>query len=351
MLKLLVMTAALSLPLAVVSQPQEVASGFIAVTVDSPSVVNAGENFSVTASLVNTSSESVLASVHWVLRPGAVLGSHASSYRIFSHPLREATPHLQIVLEPGIPRLIPLREFFYESDELFSGEFVVQESKIMIFIRSIQTAETILDPIFIEVKHEGPEAPAKAHDVPERLPLERRAIGNESDGAWVAYDPNTGYEWLPLSRTHKQPLLSVMKNLVAGAEFEGFRIANLNEVQTLFLNAIYASGIYYPDYALFAADEYQDGDLAVKKQLLPVARKLHEQLGITHAIRLPEHEFDSASGVLIGTNDVPDAVLEASVSVQGQSERGDFYLGPVSEYQVGSSNTYSGVWLLRESDK
>lgn len=341
----------LSLPSTVISQAPTTQNNVVTVTVDYPTQVKAGQNFTLTASLVNTSSMPMLVSVHWVLRRNAVSGSHASSYRIFSHPLMEARPFTRIVLEPGNPRVISLREFYYEGDELFNGELIVENSEITISSTTWERTTTLLDPIRIEVAHEGPVSPTVIQNISERLPLESRVIGDNSGDSRVVYDPNTGYEWLPLSRTHNRTLLSVMENLMPGAEFEGFRVANLAEVQTLFLNAIHAAGIHYPQYALFAVDEYEDGDLKEAKALFPIARTLQDSFGITRSARMPEHESDTAAGILVGTNKVPNALLEATVSTFGQRGQGSFYLGTISEFQVGGINSNAGVWLLRESEE
>ncbi len=351
MLALLVVATLLSLPSTVISQTPTTPNSVVTATVDYPSQVKAGENFTLTASLVNTSSMPMLAYVHWALRRNTISGNHAASYRIFSHPVMEATPSTRIVLEPGIPRVISLREFYYEGDELFSGEIIVGKSEIWISDTNWDRATIPLEPIRIEVIHEGPVSPAVVQHIPERLPLERRAIGDDSDDSWVVYDPNTGLEWLPLSRTHDRPLLSVMENLMPGAEFEGFRIANLAEVQTLLLNAIHAAGVHYPQYALFAANEYEDVDAEEVEELYPIARMLQDEFGVTHSVRMPEHESDTTAGILVGTNEVPNAVLEATVSALGQPGQGRFFLGTASEMRVSFINTYAGVWLLRESEK
>lgn len=349
---ILLMTAALmSLPSIAVSQPQTTQNGAVAVTVDYPSQVKAGENFALTASLVNTSSEPMLVSVNWALRLNAVSGGHASSYRIFSHPVAEATPFTRIVLEPGVPRVISLREFYYEHDELFGGELIVKKSDIWVSDTDWERTSSLLDPIVIEVIHEGPTSVAAVQYAPGRLPLERRVFGDDNEDSWVVYDPNTGQEWLPLSRTHDRPLLSVMEDLLPGSEFEGFRIANFAEVQTLLLNAIHAAGVHYPQYALFAVNEYEDVDAAELEKLYPIARRLLDKFGITRSVRRQDHESATAAGILVGTNEVPDAVLEATISTMGQLDHGRFFMGVASEMQVSFLNSGAGVWLLRESEK
>lgn len=331
------------------AQSIEADSNSIAVEVNYPSVVNAGGNFAVTASLQNNSSVPELVSVSWSLTPGAISGSHADSYRIFSYPLGEATSFFRMILEPGVPRIISLKEFFYEHTDLFDGELAIRETKVRVTATNWQVAEIAVEPMQIQVTHSGPAAPRMAQTLPPRLPLERRPIAS-SAGPWGLYDPNTGLEWLPLSRTHMQTLFSVMDKLEQGAEFEGFRVANLDEVKLLLLNAIHAAGIRYPSYALFAQYEYEDGDLLEGKALLSVAQELQQGLGITAVVRMPDHELDTASGILIGTSDAPNAVLEASISSSFHSQRGQFGLYPASELEVAGINSSAGVWLVRDGD-
>ena len=347
---MILMTTIVSLPLPAVSQPQDVDNNFIEATINYPAIVKAGENFTITATLLNTSGVPVLTTVYWILRGGTIAGSHAPSYRILTDPLREAQPFLRIILEPGVPRTVSLREFFYEGEDIFSGELVIQESLMRISDTTWQTAVTVINPITIEVIHEGTEETTTPPQIPVRSPLERRAITTQSDPAWVVYDPNTGFEWLPLTRTLDKSLVSVIVQLESGAELEGFRIANLDELRTLFLNAVYASGIHYPDYAMFAQEEYEGGDLVVASALVPVVETILEQFGITRSVTRPEHDSNSAVGILVGTSDVPNAVLEATVFTVRNPDRGMFYLSPASEFQVNGLNNDAGVWLLRESD-
>lgn len=344
---LAVLLVILFLSLPVKAQLAETNTKSIDVTVHYPSEVNAGENFSITATLQNNGKEPELVTVSWSLTPGSLSGSHVTSYRIFSYPLREATPFLRMLLEPGIPRIVSLKEFFYESASLFGGELEIEQSKIRVSARDWQTTETIVEPMHIQITHEGVAHLAEAQVPPPRLPLVRHAIA-DSENQWLLHDPNTDLEWLPLSRTHMQTLFTVMDKLEHGAEFEGFRVANLDEVETLFLNAIYAAGIQYPSYALFAQDEYGDGDLLEGKALLPVAQELQQSLGITDAVRRPDHEAHMAHGILVGNSDSPNAVLRASITTSVQTQRGQFYLGLASELKVAGVNSSGGVWLVRD---
>jgi len=350
------LTILLLLPYELSAQTMTVEIDGIQTTIQYPAQVNAGENFSVTASVVNTTDRHELVMISWAPR-NTMTGSHASSYRMFRPVLEGGTSSSRVMLKPGVPRQIRLYHFYYEADTLFSGELFINDpilgiAKSGIYNdRSSNYNSAPLDPMTITVLNND-KADYTVFNAPSREPLERVEADFNGDESWVIVDPNTGYEWLPLSTFQGQQLSPVLDSFESGGEFEGYRVATKDDISQLFLNHIYASGLALPPYALFGSDAYIYGYENERNQLLPIAQRLFELFGITRSVRQPEFTGDSAAGIIIGTNEVPNALLEATVSARLDEEFGGFYLGALNG-SFGAIDIFisEGIWVFRESDK
>ncbi|GFZ84545.1 hypothetical protein GCM10011403_30050 [Pseudohongiella nitratireducens] len=341
----------LLLPVAELSaESVEVEIDGIQVTLDYPSQVKAGENFSVTASLLNTTESHELVSVSW---GQSITGSHASSYRIFEKAVDNNEFFSRVMLKPGGSSEVHLREFYYEAENLFSGDMLINKSFLSVSKVGFNNTRSrvSLDPIKIVITHEGDMSDYAVFEAPVREPLQRIDISGEEEDSWIIYDPNTGYEWLPLSRFQDKLFLSVLGDFEPEGALEEYRVANSDEVKQLFLNHIYSSGVPLPEYALFARSVFFHGYESERQQLMPVAQSFHELFGITNSVRRPEHSSDSLSGFIIGTSEVPNAFLEASVSVYLDRGFGSFYLGTSNTGASGANDFFmrNGIWVLKEA--
>lgn len=69
--------------------------------------------------------------------------------------------------------------------------------------------------------------------MPERQPLQ------QVHG--LLHDPNSGYDWLPLSESRQMSAETIYDRLAPGGQWEDFSVASADQVEQLVLNQLHAA--------------------------------------------------------------------------------------------------------------
>jgi hypothetical protein len=217
-----------------------------------PDMVSAGRHIEVSGTLHNQGDEPIVG--HFILGSDRHLGSHVNSFRQVSCRFK-CLYNGQFPLNRGDSIDVLFRQMYYEADYLFSGNLHIKGPHAIVTDSLGRTAYVYADDIHVDVVQAGVEgAQAVYPAIPEREPL---ALITSSDPSPrpVVLDPNTGKHWIPLSTSQGMSFSQVVAETRAGGRFAGYSIANAEEVKTLMLNHIYASGLDYPEYALFVGNK------------------------------------------------------------------------------------------------
>lgn len=217
-----------------------------------PDTVAAGSHIEVTGTLRNHGSEPITS--YFILGSHRHLGNHTGSFRqIFCR--FKCLYNGEFPLYRGDSIDVLFRQMYYEDDLLFSGDLQIRGPHAIVRDSMNRTAYVYADDIDIRITHDGDEpGPAVYPPMPEREPLALTTSRDPSQRA-VVYDPNTGKSWIPLPETQGMSFAQVLAETDRGGRFEGYSIADSEEVTTLFLNHIYASGLDHPEYALFGSSQ------------------------------------------------------------------------------------------------
>ena len=213
-----------------------------------PDTVSAGRHIEVSGTLHNQGDEPIAG--HFILGSDRHLGSHVNAFRQISCRFK-CLYNGQFPLNRGDSIDVLFRQMYYEDDYLFSGNLHIQGPHAIVSDSLGRTAYVYADDISVDIVQSGVEgAPAVYPAIPEREPL---ALTTSSDPTQrpVVLDPNSGKHWIPLSASQGMSFSQVVAETRTGGRFAGYSIANSEEVKTLMLNHIYASGLDYPEYALF----------------------------------------------------------------------------------------------------
>lgn len=304
-----------------------------------PDTVTAGNHIEVTGTIKNHGSEPITS--HFILGSLQHLGNHVSSYRqIFCQ--FKCLYNGQFPLLHGDTIDVLFRQLYYESDFLFSGNLQIKGPHAIVRDRLNRTAYVYADDININVTHPGGvSSPATYPPIPERQPLTLTTSRDPSPRT-VVYDPNTRKSWIPLPESQGMSFAQVLAETNTGGRFEGYSIANSEEVKTLLLNHIYASRLDYPDYALFVGN----------KDLHVVSGTFLDLFGETLA-------SDHVGGTTrYGQAMVSDAPEPGNQSVnmgiwQQNGSTGIFGMtGSFSKYSFHASQSAGmGTWLVNNSER
>lgn len=308
-------------------------------TLHYPDMVTAGNHIEVTGTISNHGSEPITS--HFILGSLQHLGNHVRSYRqIFCQ--FKCLYNGQFPLLRGDTIDVLFRQMYYESDFLFSGNLQIKGPHAIVRDRLNRTAYVYADDININITHAGDQrSPATYPPIPQREPLTLTTSRDPSPRT-VVYDPNTRKSWIPLLESQGMSFAQVIAQTNKGGRFEGYSIANSEEVRTLFLNHIYASRLNYPEYALFVGN----------KDLHAVSGTFLDLFGET-----------LASGHVGGTTRYGQAMVSDAPEPDNQSvnmgiwqqngSTGIFGMtGSFSKYSFHASQSAGmGTWLVNNSER
>jgi hypothetical protein len=301
-----------------------------------PETVEAGNHIEVTGTLVNHG-DSEIHSL-FILGSNRHLGNHVNSYNQvfcrFKCSYNGAFP-----LKAGDSVDVLFRQMYYEADTLFSGALHIEGPHAIVQDSLARTAYIYADDIRVTVTHSSGSMSADYPPIPERQPLVRM-MSDDPTPRTVVKDPNTHKYWIPLPESQGMSLSHVLSETRAGGRFEGYSLASLEEVKTLFLNHVYASQVNYPHYALFVGNQALHGvsgtllDL-VGETLIPIHSGGMTRYGQAMVSELPEP----------GAETVTMGVWQQNADVRPFGMTGSFTLS--SYYQ----SQYAGLasWLVRSS--
>ncbi|HDZ07860.1 hypothetical protein [Pseudohongiella sp.] len=302
---------------------------------DYPDTVSAGSHIEVSGTLHNQGDEPIAG--HFILGSDRHLGSHVNAFRQVSCRFK-CLYNGQFPLNRGDSIDVLFRQMYYEDDYLFSGNLHIQGPHAIVTDSLGRTAYVYGDDIHVDVVQSGAEgAPAVYPAIPEREPL---ALITSSDPSPrpVVLDPNTGKHWIPLSASQGMSFSQVVAETRTGGRFAGYSIANSEEVKTLMLNHIYASGLDYPEYALFGGH----------KDLHGVTGSLLDLLGETLA---SDHVGGQTRYALGMVADVPEpGAKTVTMDVRQQNGTSGIF-GVTGSFWLNSFGTtqYEGMatWLVK----
>ncbi len=302
---------------------------------DYPDTVSAGSHIEVSGTLHNQGDEPIAG--HFVLGSDRHLGSHVNAFRQVSCRFK-CQYNGQFPLNRGDSIDVLFRQMYYEGDYLFSGNLHIKGPHAIVTDSLGRTAYVYADDIHVDVVQSGAEgAPAVYPAIPEREPL---ALITSSDPSPrpVVLDPNTGKHWIPLSASQGISFSQVVAETRTGGRFAGYSIANSEEVKTLMLNHIYASGLDYPEYALFGGH----------KDLHGVTGSLLDLIGETLASDHIDGQTRYAQGMVA---DVPEpGAKTVTMDVRQQNGTSGIF-GMTGSFWLNSFGTaqYAGMgtWLVK----
>lgn len=302
---------------------------------DYPDTAGAGKHIEVSGTLHNQGDEPITG--HFILGSDRHLGSHVGAFRQISCRFK-CLYNGQFPLDRGDSIDVLFRQMYYEDDYLFSGNLHIKGPHAIVTDSLGRTAYVYADDIHIDIAHTGGErTPAEYPPIPEREPL---ALINSSDPSPrpVVLDPNTGKTWIPLSASQGMSFSQVVAETRTGGRFAGYSVANSEEVKTLMLNHIYASGLDYPEYALFGGH----------KDLHGVTGSLLDLIGETLASDHVGGQTRYAQGMVVdvpepGSESVSMNVYQQNVTTGIFAMSGSFGLNSFH----GTQYEGMGTWLVK----
>jgi len=302
---------------------------------DYPDTVSAGSHIEVSGTLHNQGDEPITG--HFILGSDRHLGSHVNAFRQVSCRFK-CLYNGQFPLNRGDSIDVLFRQMYYEDDYLFSGNLHIKGPHAIVTDSLGRTAYVYADDIHVDVVQPGAEgAPAVYPAIPERKPL---ALITSSDPSPrpVVLDPNTGKHWIPLSASQGMSFSQVVAETRTGGRFTGYSIANSEEVKTLMLNHIYASGLNYPEYALFGGH----------KDLHGVTGSLLDLIGETLASDHVGGQTRYAQGMVA---DVPEPGAKTVTMDVRQQNGTTGIFGMTGSFWLNSFGTAQyegmGTWLVK----
>ena len=221
-----------------------------------PQSIPAGNDFEITGTLTNQGSEPINGS--FILGYHNDVGAHSRSFRQISC-LFKCVFNGQFPIKKDDSIDLKFRQVYYDAQQLFTGDFMLVDPYAIVKDKFGRSAYIYADHVFVKVTHTGNEPePAVYPPIPDREALR---LVNSADPVQraVIYDPNTGKSWIPLPETQGMSFSEVLSETQAGGKFSGYSVASSEEVRTLFLDHIYASGLNYPDFALFVGSHELHG--------------------------------------------------------------------------------------------
>ena len=305
-----------------------------------PPSVSAGESFTIEATISNRYDHSVNLQTGLAMLGGfrEWEGEHKRSFR-FVECHEECQKPPELMLGPGESASFQLGTYYYENDSVFEGELVLDGFMLSVVdhvgrheIRDITT-----DPVRISVI---------AGADPRVTPVSSEALQildlyNAGDQMLV-YDPNTGNEWLKLTAGEGYTPQEILRAIQSNGEFSGFRLASAQDVETLYLNHLNASGVELRDYAVYE----MVSEVAPLQQFVSLMGNIptvNETLGFSAIVSddLPaQHDIASQYTILTlkVTKQVPGQVFLMSSDQGLRKHRRSYY----SRFE-----NYTGYWLLR----
>lgn len=217
-----------------------------------PREVLAGESFAIEATVTNHYSEQVGVMTGVIFMQGGFRewqGEHARSYRFIECGEACHTSH-ETRLAPGESVSWQLGTLYYENDTLFNGELVLDGFMLSVVdhVGRHEIRELTTEPVIISVLRGGRNPAATAENSAAELQL--RDLYEVGDQLLI-FDPNTGYEWLKLSVGKDYSPAEMLEATRPNGAFSGFRLASSQEVESLYLNHMTASGVKLRDYSVY----------------------------------------------------------------------------------------------------
>ncbi|WP_237133897.1 hypothetical protein [Pseudohongiella sp. O18] len=302
-----------------------------------PPTVSAGSHIEVTGTLSNHDSSEI--SSIFTLGSSRHLGNHVTSYnQIFCQ--FKCSYNGAFPLSAGESVDVLFRQMYYEADTLFSGALQILNPHAIVSDSLGRRAYVYADDIHVAVTHAGIEnTPADYPPIPSREPLVRM-MSDDPTPRTVIKDPNTHKYWLPLSESQGMSLSRVVAETRVGGRFEGYSVASLEEVRTLFMNHVHASQLNYPRYALFAGNQALHG---VTGSLLDLVGETLDAIHVGGTTRY-------ARGMV---SELPEPGRQTvSVGIWQQNTSGSPF-GVTGMFSVNSfyATQYAGMgtWLVRSS--
>ncbi len=302
---------------------------------DYPDTVSAGSHVEVSGTLHNQGDEPIAG--HFILGSDRHLSSHVNSFRQVSCRFK-CLYNGQFPLNRGDSIDVLFRQMYYEDDYLFSGNLHIKGPHAIVTDSLGRTAYVYADDIHVDIVQSGAEgAPAVYPAIPERESL-ALITSSDSSPRPVVLDPNTGKHWIPLSSSQGMAFSQVVAETRTGGRFAGYSIANSEEVKTLMLNHIYASGLDYPEYALFGGH----------KDLHGVTGSLLDLIGETLASDHVGGQTRYAQGMVA---DVPEpGAKTVTMDVRQQNGTSGIF-GMTGSFWLNSFGTAQyegmGTWLVK----
>lgn len=299
-----------------------------------PSQVQAGESIEVTGTILNLGNEEITGL--FILGSDRHQGSLLNSFRqIFCQFKCLYSGEFPLQINEQVDVLF--RQFYYENDYLLTGDLAIRGPHAIIRDSLNRNAYLYTDDIEIEITHNGTIGePSPPRIVPDRAPLERSSAMDPS-GRTVVYDPNTEKSWILLSETQGLALPKVIFETRDGGQFAGYSVASSNEVRTLILNHIYASGSNYPSYALYQGSQ----------DLHDLAGTFLDLIGTTHAPGQNIGNTRYARGMVADAPEPGQRTVE--MSAYQQNTPGSIF-GTHGSFNISSyyASGYSGMgtWLV-----
>lgn len=305
-----------------------------------PASVTAGESFTMEATVTNRYAYPVNLQTGLAMQGGFRnwKGDHSRSFRFVE--CRDACQKpSEINLEPGASASFQLGTYYYENESVFEGELVL-DGFVLSAVDHVgrhEMREITAQPVTVSVVA-GADLRV-APTIPEALQL--LDLYNAGDQMLV-YDPNTGNEWLKLTAGEGYSPQEMLRAIQSNGDFAGFRLASSEEVETLYLNHLNASGVELRDYAVYEPVS-QVGPLQQFVALLGNIPTVNESLGFSAVVNddLPaQHDSTSQYTVLTVkvTNQPPQQVFLMS-SDQGLTKRRRLFESRFEDY--------TGYWLVR----
>jgi len=310
-----------------------------------PQEIVAGESFELEATIFNEGSNSVsimLAALGTMSGFMNWQGEHAQSYRFVSCA-KACGLTGSIELAPGEFLRRQLGTFYYENDDFFSGDFILERFSLSVTdqLGRHEMRPATASPVLISVINQPNSRRLFSGNGPLPRPLQLQDLYSPGDER-IVNDPNTGLDWLMLTEGEGYSVEAMLAANGPGGEFEGFRLASSREVETLYLNHMNASGVKLGDYAVY--------------ELVTEVEALQNLVGLLGNIPTVNNTF-GFNGIV--SDDLPSrhdenalyTILELSVTASHPDRvmmfSGSQGLRKQQRRLENSLSAYTGYWLVR----
>jgi len=304
-----------------------------------PSVVSAGDHFTVYAWVQNNSDE-------MLVYPSIARPQQANQQIEAGYSYRQCGLDCvrQTGIAPGTGAYLGAGIYYYSGEHFADGTMLIDDYTLN-WVRSGQAAihETPLaTTLSVDVVFDGePGTPNPAVAVPHRQSLLLADL-TETGDELIVHDPNTGNDWLRHDATRPLSIDEIRAATEPGGAFAGFTMARISQVEELMMNHLHAAGLSAQIF-----DLYNSPPSAVRQEMADLIHIMQPAFEnwIMGAVANGPPYYDMEEEVLgrltIAVDPSPDALCGCP---------GGMARAALSISAWDSPQNISSVWLVRPAE-